>query len=234
MSRLAVLCACVAWWCSSAQAGVSLEVCFNYGCASSVAVTLDDERVAAAAIVLGEASDAVTERAAIGRAVAALHRLVGEQTPIAADRAGNFFDDGVDGRMDCIDHSTTTTRFLELLAARGWLRFHRVLAPERRTFLVLQHFAAAIEELEVPPVPLPPPELEPAAVPDYAATLLAACDCGDVLADMRRPAMPVPSVPPPGTPGARFVVDSWFVDHGEPAVVLPLAEWLNGEGPNVQ
>jgi len=35
-------------------------------------------------------------------------------------------------------------------------------------------------------------------------------------------------------PGQRYVVDSWFVDNGEPAVVLPLAEWLNGGGPNVQ
>ena len=35
-------------------------------------------------------------------------------------------------------------------------------------------------------------------------------------------------------PGERYVVDSWFVDNGEPAVVLPLAEWLKGGGPNVQ
>ena len=35
-------------------------------------------------------------------------------------------------------------------------------------------------------------------------------------------------------PGQRYVVDSWFVDNGEPAVVLPLAEWLKGGGPNVQ
>jgi hypothetical protein len=33
--------------------------------------------------------------------------------------------------------------------------------------------------------------------------------------------------------GARFVVDSWFGEHGDPAVVLPLEDWLDGEGPNV-
>ena len=32
---------------------------------------------------------------------------------------------------------------------------------------------------------------------------------------------------------ARFVVDSWFGEHGDPAVILPLEEWLDGEGPNV-
>ena len=32
---------------------------------------------------------------------------------------------------------------------------------------------------------------------------------------------------------ARFVVDSWFGEHGEPAVILPLEDWLDGEGPHV-
>jgi hypothetical protein len=29
------------------------------------------------------------------------------------------------------------------------------------------------------------------------------------------------------------VVDSWFFDNGQPAVVMPLAQWHAGEGPNV-
>jgi hypothetical protein len=33
--------------------------------------------------------------------------------------------------------------------------------------------------------------------------------------------------------GGRYVVDSWFVDNGEPAVILPLADWEKGEGPDV-
>lgn len=37
-----------------------------------------------------------------------------------------------------------------------------------------------------------------------------------------------PEAPPP-----RYVIDSWFGKHGEPAVVLPLAEWLDGGGPYV-
>jgi len=227
----AVLFACVMWCCGAAHAGASLDVCFNYGCASTMPVTLADGRLAAAGKMLSEASDAATERAAIARAVGMLLRVAGEQTPIAADRAGNFLDDGVEGRMDCIDHATNTTRLLEVMAARGWLRFHRVLPPERRTLLIFQHFSAAIEELDVPLglPPVPPP----VAVPDYVPTMLALCDCSEVIADIAQDAPP-PKGAPQGVPGARFVVDSWFVDHGEPAVVLPLAEWLNGEGPNVQ
>ncbi len=33
--------------------------------------------------------------------------------------------------------------------------------------------------------------------------------------------------------GARFAVDTWFGEHGDPAVVLPLEDWLDGEGPDV-
>ena len=32
---------------------------------------------------------------------------------------------------------------------------------------------------------------------------------------------------------AQFVVDSWFVDNGKPAVILPLEEWNKGAGPDV-
>lgn len=31
----------------------------------------------------------------------------------------------------------------------------------------------------------------------------------------------------------RFVVDSWFVDNGKPAVILPLKDWKKGAGPDV-
>jgi hypothetical protein len=49
--------------------------------------------------------------------------------------------------MDCIDHSTTTTRLLRLIEAKGMLRFHHVLDPAlRRRFLVFEHYSALIEE----------------------------------------------------------------------------------------
>ena len=31
--------------------------------------------------------------------------------------------------------------------------------------------------------------------------------------------------------GLRYAVDSWFFDHGLPAVVLPLADWNKGWSP---
>ncbi|MGL5632677.1 MAG: hypothetical protein ACRDD3_09965, partial [Azovibrio sp.] len=38
---------------------------------------------------------------------------------------------------------------------------------------------------------------------------------------------------PEKIPPERYVVDSWFVDNGKPAVILPLAAWMQGEGPDV-
>ena len=73
----------------------------------------------------------------------------GQQSPIAADRGGNYADDAVYGRMDCIDHSTTTTRLLHLLERRGLLRFHRVLEPALRLRLVVfRHYSALIGETQ--------------------------------------------------------------------------------------
>ncbi|CAB1370050.1 hypothetical protein [Denitratisoma oestradiolicum] len=31
----------------------------------------------------------------------------------------------------------------------------------------------------------------------------------------------------------QYAVDSWFVDNGQPAVILPLEEWMDGGGPDV-
>jgi hypothetical protein len=100
----------------------------------------------------------------------------------------------------------------------------------RRTRFIFQHFSAVIEETGPPPAQQDAPV--PTAVPDHVPLLLALCNWGEVLGDILRP--PEPAAAAPGAPGARFAVDSWFVDHGGRAVVLPLAEWLNGEGPNVQ
>ncbi len=102
-------------------------------------------------------------------------------------RGGNYADDGP-GKMDCIDHSTSTTRLLKMLEARGNLRWHRVLEVNVRHwgFVFATHYSAVIEEI------------------------------GE--GEGERP---------------RFAVDSWFVDNGQAAVVLPLVEWKKGAGPDV-
>jgi hypothetical protein len=180
-----------------AETAATVKVCYDYGCLVEEEAHYAGEHLAQVRNLLGAAGNAAEERDRLSQAVGWLLGWAGQQTPIAADRGGNVADGGVHGRMDCIDHSTTTTRLLRLLQNRGWLQFHRVLEPVRRIrYLVAVHFSAQIEALvSAPGEPQPL-----AAEPDSAAE-------------------PV-----------RFVVDSWFRDNGQPAVVLPLASWLDGEG----
>ena len=175
------------------RASVETTICFNYGCLSEARVSFSEALLQSLASDLARAEDASSERDRVAHAVGRLYREAGRQSPISADRAGDYLDEGVFGKMDCIDHAASTTRLLEILQAGEMLRYHRVSAQARRTrLLIFQHFSAVLEE--------------------------------------RLPS----STDNPPDPAPKFVIDSWFVEHGEPAVVLPLEAWLDGEGPNVQ
>jgi hypothetical protein len=190
----ACLAALLLMFAASASGGEAVSVCYNYGCLSEDDVLYSDAQLRRVRDLLGDGLGAVHERALLGVAVGWMLGWAGQQTPISADRGGNFADNGVYGRMDCIDHSTTTTRLLQLIERRGWLRFHRVLAPALRTHVfIFDHYSAQIEEVE----------------------------------------NAEKSVPADEKPG-RYVVDSWFVDNGQSAVVMPLENWLAGEGPDVE
>ena len=171
---------------TSAGADEHVTICYNYGCAEQVDVRYTDGELGDVRRMLLAAPDAASEREILALVVGRLYGWAGEQSLVRNDRGGNFDDEGVEGRMDCIDHSTSTTRLLQLLEARGYLRFHRVLGVEARRFagVVVNHWTAVIEEMK-------------------------------------------------DGEGDRFAVDSWFVDNGQPAVILPLDEWKKGAGPDV-
>lgn len=179
---------------AAALAQARVDVCYNYGCLNTATVTYSRQQLRQVRDLLDDAVNAVHERELIGVVVGRLLGWAGKQSPIHADRGGNYADEGVYGRMDCIDHATTTTRLLQMLEQRGWLRWHRVLAPEVRTRLVIfDHWSAVIEE--APKAPF-------------------------------RDEHPLSR--------ARYAVDSWFYDNGQPAVVMPLDEWMDWEGPRVE
>lgn len=212
-----------------ARAGEVLRVCFGYGCSETVPVRFLEHELASLAALFAGVGDAAGERDSVAHAVGELYRVAGGQTPVFMDRGGNYADDEAYGRMDCIDHSTTTTHMLGLMARRGWLRFHEVVEPARRTRVFTQHFSARMRERsgtdDAPRIG--------GGKGDHVAVMLALCDCPEVVEDLAP--RPVPSTdtrlkPEPG----EFVVDSWFRENGEPAVVMPLAEWMNGEGPDVE
>ena len=170
--------------CLPVMADERLSICHGYGCLAQADVVYSEGQLGEIRRLLGAAVDAESERTMLAEAIGRLYRWAGEQSDIRNDRAGNYADEGVPGRMDCIDHSTSTTRLLELLAARDYLRWHRVEKPAVRYFALIfpAHWSAVVTE---------------------------------------------------NASEDPFVVDSWFVNNGEPAVILPLDAWKKGAGPDV-
>lgn len=132
---------------ASAVRADEVAICYNYGCYTKAQVTYSDRQLDTLHQLLAAAGDAAAEREAISIAIGRMYAIAGEQTPIWRDKGGNYADGGVNGQMDCIDHSTNSDSFLRLLQARGWLRFHDVLEPLRRIrFIVALHWAARIRD----------------------------------------------------------------------------------------
>ena len=181
--RLLLLCLLLA---GPAQAEPTVRICYGYGCLVQDDIHYSESRLSELGRLLAVAVDAPDERKILADVMGRLYAWAGEQSAIKNDRGGNYADGSLPGKMDCIDHSTSTTRLLQLLEARRYLRWHRVLAADVRYWAIIfpAHYAAVIEEKT-----------------DGEA--------------------------------ARFVVDSWFVDNGQPAVILPLADWKKGAGPDV-
>ena len=181
---------CLALWLlalsSAALADATVLICHAYGCQVQESIVYSDDRLDELARRLNVAVDAENERKILAEVIGQLYAWAGEQSDIRHDRGGNYADAGLPGKMDCIDHSTSTTRLLKLLENRGGLRWHRVIEIDVRNFafIIPAHWSAVIEE-----------KIDGA--------------------------------------GARYVVDSWFVDNGKPAVILPLGEWKKGAGPDV-
>lgn len=172
-------------WACAVGADEVVPICYGYGCIAQAQITFSEAQLREIGHQLSVAVDAENERKLLAAAIGELYGWAGQQSDIRNDRGGNYADGHSPGKMDCIDHSQSTTRLLKLLEARGYLRWHRVLAPDVRSRIFLTvHWTAVIEEKT-------------------------------------------------GGEAARFVVDSWFVDNGQPAVILPLAEWKEGAGPDV-
>jgi hypothetical protein len=164
----------------------TVRICYGYGCLVQTDIRYTEGQLGEVRRMLFATVNPENERKMISEAIGRLYAWAGEQSDIHNDRGGNYADGHVSGKMDCIDHSTSTTRLLKMLDGRGYLRWHQVLPPEGRGFLsvFLTHYSAVIEEKTDGEAP-------------------------------------------------RFVVDSWFVDNGQPAVILPLGEWKKGAGPDV-
>ena len=127
-----------------------ITICYNYHCNRTALVRpAAGEWQTVVNQFTPAARSATEERQMIRRAIAVLEHVAGTQTPTFRDRGGNPITDDWPGQMDCIDESTNTARYLELLQAQGLLRWHSVAARAYRApYLFDQHWAGQIVELE--------------------------------------------------------------------------------------
>lgn len=135
--------------CTPALAESYVIVCYNWGCQKQVAVSYPDAWLKKTLSPLKKAKSAEEERAAAAEVVRKLYVKAAEQTPIAADEPGNEEDETVVGRMDCIDHSTTTANLLRLLQFKQALRWHQVGPYAHRTRFLDSHYSATLVETDV-------------------------------------------------------------------------------------
>ena len=131
---------------SLAYAESYVVVCYNWGCLKQVSVVYPDAWLKKTLAPLRQTKTPAEERAAAAEVVRKLYVKAAEQTPIGADEAGNEEDEMVNGRMDCIDHSTTTANMLSLLQKKRALRWHEVGPYAHRTLLVASHYSATLVE----------------------------------------------------------------------------------------
>ncbi len=160
----------------------SVLICYGYGCYFQTQIIYSQKHLNEIEEILQSAQTAEEEREKIGEAIGFALKIAGEQSPIHQDLAGNF-NDPPSGKMDCIDHSQSTHRLLQLFEKKGFLKWHAVFPIQTRYWLFIpSHHSAAVVEMGNHQV---------------------------------------------------FVVDSWFVDNGKNAVILPLQLWKKGGGPDV-
>lgn len=128
----------------------AIPICYNYSCNRTAHVrpdAVDWQRVVNQ--FKPAARSAEGERQMIRKAIAELEQIAGAQTPTYRDRGRNPIVEDWPGQMDCIDESTNTSRYLDLLQEQGLLRWHRVVERAYRAPYILdQHWAGQIVEQE--------------------------------------------------------------------------------------
>ena len=124
--------------------------CYNWDCKTPGVASFSEPWLKNTLAPLRQAKTAAAERAAAAEVVRQFYVKAAEQLPIAADEPGNEEDDTVNGRMDCIDHSSTTRNILAFLAHRQALRWHGVGPYAHRTLFLDSHYSATLAENDVP------------------------------------------------------------------------------------
>jgi hypothetical protein len=106
--------------------------CQGYGCPAHTVITLNDQSWRELGRYFTPPStSAAQERRRIEQAVGLFERKIGPMTGTDVDIGDTFKKTGK-GQLDCVDESTNTTIYLDLMKQKGWLKFHELEQPQIR------------------------------------------------------------------------------------------------------
>jgi hypothetical protein len=142
--RAVLLACCLALSASQALADGLVRFCYDWSCKTPGVVSYSEPWLKKMLVPLRQAKTPEAERLAVAEVVSRFYTTAAEQIPIGADEPGNEEDETVVGRMDCIDHSSSTRNILSFLAHRQALRWHRVGPYAHRTLFLDSHYSATL------------------------------------------------------------------------------------------
>lgn len=110
--------------------------CYGYGCPSHALVELNSNNWKEIdAVFKPPIKNAEQERKRIEIAIGKFESIVGPLTGTDKD-VGDTFKKMGEGQLDCVDESTNSTIYLDLLKQRGLLKFHHIEQPQIRLPIV--------------------------------------------------------------------------------------------------
>ncbi len=131
----------------------SFSVCHGYGCREVEQIGLTVAQWQEIQAIFEPAPESPEqERRAIARAIARFEQRVGPLTGTQNDKGRTFgATPGLD-QMDCIDESSNSTSYLQILQQAGLLRWHQVSDRVSRGFFLFgwPHTTAVISERDAP------------------------------------------------------------------------------------
>jgi hypothetical protein len=114
--------------------GLSVHVCHAYGCRMRTKFTFTEQDIAELTAIMKKwrtkADTAEDERRGVAYAIGWIETRVGNVIGTKDDRAGmDFSGSGDPTQQDCVDESTNTTSYMQILQSRGLLKHHTVGTP---------------------------------------------------------------------------------------------------------
>lgn len=128
----------------------TISICYNYSCQTQRDISISEDDIRAINDLFKQLNGTqYGERTAIAHSIALLEKVAATQTPVYNDKARNINDNGLPGRMDCIDATVNTTHYLKFIDHLGLINKHKLQSPIYRSpYIMGQHWAAQIKDTD--------------------------------------------------------------------------------------